>query len=447
MMLLRSNSLPILIALAMATSPIASAQQASDESTAQPSAIELISGFDLARIDAAYPPSDPAAAGELAKLVYRLQSVNESVLVERARGNDPQSVGQAMPIDGTIRSIEFVDVPPELVEFLEFRRLKLIVVQSGENDLTVVTANVSNDAAIGDRVRGVGVVIESASDRSVTIASPRLSWIPDSAPSVGWQMLAGEGVDIGALADVSTRNRKPLMAADADAFYAIMSASANVATRTDLPAAPSIGATKLLTDAKSLAGQWMQLDLETVQITRIAVTQPNRRSQLGSDHYFQIDAVAELGNAIIKIESSDDSDGSAATFERRYPVSIVVRDLPPFLNKTIWEVAGPDAVVAEVSRQISIEGFFFRLWSYQTEYMQQFGGDDQFGPLLIAAKITDKAITSSDPVGVAMIGWLAAIGIFGGLIATVLWHRYTTAGDRAVSTKRKQREADDIDFI
>ena len=44
------------------------------------SAIPLLSGFDRERIDSVYPPTDEASLGELAKLVYRLRSLDPSTL-------------------------------------------------------------------------------------------------------------------------------------------------------------------------------------------------------------------------------------------------------------------------------------------------------------------------------------------------------------------------------
>jgi hypothetical protein len=264
--------------------------------------------------------------------------------------------------------------------------------------------------------------------------------MPTAAPSVGWQLLADAGVDVGLLADVMALNRKRLTAADGDAFYAMLSATSGIAAQNDLPPPPTFGPVKLLTDARAQVGQWMRLNVETVQITRIAITEPTRRVQLGQDHYFQIDAFADLGDVVIRVETDEKTDGEQAVFENRYPVSIVTLRMPEFLAAE----SSPNVVVAEISRQVAVDGFFYRLWSYKTEYMKQFGGAEQFGPLIMAARITNTTPDSRDPIGVSVIGWIAAVAILVGLFATILWHRITTRGDRAIRKKQNRSESESV---
>ncbi|MGB7323822.1 MAG: hypothetical protein WBD31_03055 [Rubripirellula sp.] len=412
-------------------------------------AFDLLGGFDRDRIAVAYPPSTEESTGELAKLLFRLKAVDTNSLAQRMVAGQEKDIGNVMEIDGEIMSINKMDVPARLVEFLEFNRITSLRVQSGGEETTVVTANVSADAKVGDRVRGVGVIVDARASSPLAVAVAKLGWLPRAADSVGWRLLATEGVDIGMIADVSTRNRKPLVGADSDAFYAVLAAAKSMTQQSDLPTAVPVGAVKMLTDATSMSGEWIRLELETVQITRISVVDPLRRSQLNADQYFQIDAVADLGRAVIKIEGAvqDSSEvgevASSATFENRYPVSIVTTELPAFLNEAVWKHAGPDAVIAEVSRQVAIDGFFFRLWSYQSEYMERFGGEDQFGPLVIAARIFDQTPKTADPIGVSIIGKVAAVVVLAGLLATWIWHRLTTAGDQVVSRKRKQQQSID----
>lgn len=394
-------------------------------------AIDLISGFDRQRIEALSPIDEEAKVGEVAKLIFRLNNVDGEVL--RSRADDSWTIGHAVEVDGEIESVSSLKVPAKLVEFLDLSRISVVRVRVGEEIVTTITPPISALAKPGDRVAGVGIVIDP-SDRAAAIK--RLRWMPSVAPSMGWQLLADAGVDVGMLTDVMTLNRKPLVAADGDAFYAMLAATGGIATRTDVPTPPTFGPVKLLTDARAQVGQWMRLNVETVQITRVAVTENNRRQQLGQDHYFQIDAVADLGDVVIRVETGDDPNDEQAVFENRYPVSIVTLELPAFLAAA----AGPNVIVAEVSRMVAVDGFFYRLWSYKTEYMKRFGGAEQFGPLVMAARMVDTTPNTRDPVGVSVIGWIAAAAVLAGLIATIVWHRWTTSGDRAIREKQKRRE-------
>lgn len=432
----------------------------SQDSPGPRDAMDLLSGFDRARIESAFPPIDERSTGELAKLVYRLNSIDAQSLASRVSdANDENAidqdveVGRVIAIDGTIASKRRIDVPSRLADVLEFEQIDALEIQTLGDVLTVLTSKFPRGAVNGDRVRGVGVVINNDSPSSLAIVAAKLAWIPGTSDSTGWRLLGAQGVDIGMIADVSTRDRKPLVAEDSDAFYAMLAASRSIAGQEDLPDGKTVGAIKMLTDAKSMSGEWIRLDLETVQITRIAVTDALRRDQLNGDHYFQIDAVADLGRTVIKVEKADHDPNDVAvqkrqeaTFENRYPVSLVMVELPPFLIEAIGKKAGVGAVVAEVSRQIIVDGFFFRLWSYQTEYMKQFGGEDQFGPLVIAARIRDVTPATADPVGVSLIGQIAAVVILAGMLLTWLWHRSTTSGDRVISERRRRHESADIHF-
>lgn len=398
-------------------------------------ATDLISGFDRDRIAAVMPTSDETKVGELAKLIFRLSNVDETVL--QSRVGDGDSIGHAVAIDGTIESIESLNVPAALIEFLDLSRLSVVRIRVGDQSVLAISPPISTSAKAGDRVTGIGVVIR---DDASSIALKRLRWMPSVAPSAGWQLLADAGVDVGLLAEVTALNRKPLVAADGDAFYAMMAATKTIAGETDLPTPPVFGPVKLLTDARAQVGQWMRLNVETVQVTRVAVTEQARREQLGQDHYFQIDAFADLGDVVIRVETGQESSDEQAVFENRYPVSIVTLDLPEVLAGR----AGDAVVVAEVSRQVAVDGFFYRLWSYKSQYMKRFDDAEQFGPLVIAARIIDAAPNSRDPVGVSAIGWMAAAAVLVGLAATIVWHRWTTSGDRAIRAKQKRREGESV---
>ena len=399
------------------------------------SAIPLLGKFDAAQIEIVYPPADDESLGELAKLVFRLRSINPAILSDKI-SSPADRLGDAGQIDGEITSIKTLKVPEQLVEFLEISRLNVIDVvtaKANENEATlrIVTADLPRETQLGDRVRGVGVLIESPSGSSGRVfAASRVSWFPQSPPGDGWKLLSQGGVDVSQLADLTARSRLPLSARDGDVFYGMLAAAREIGTQQDTPQPQTVTAIMLLggtrqasaggdpqpTPAAVRGGDWIEMQLQTVQVTRVAVTEPMRRQQLGSDHYFQIDAVGDLGNVDVQIERPEGEEGPPARFENRYPVSLVTTELPQFLVQRIRNQKGGQVTVAEVSTAISVDAFFFRLWSYATDYMDQYGGGDQIGPLLIAARISERE-TIDDPAGVGRIGWLAAIVVLTTMIA------------------------------
>ena len=88
--------------------------------TCAESAIDLLSGFDRDRIDAAYPPESEEALGELSKLVYRLHTLDPKTLNQLAEPDREPEIGDVINIEGMVEKISRLDVPARLVEYLEF---------------------------------------------------------------------------------------------------------------------------------------------------------------------------------------------------------------------------------------------------------------------------------------------------------------------------------------
>ena len=313
--------------------------------------------------------------------------------------------------------------------------------------MRVVTTELPADVNTGDRIRGIGVAIQCTTSEPARVAVAavgRLQWFPAAPPSVGWRLLSEQGVDVSALADVSTRNRQPLLPQDADAFYPMLAAAGKIGaieTAEPVPAKPL----DLLREPEKYSGQWLSMRVNTVRVTRVSVTEPIRQEQLGSDHYFQIDSMGNLGEVVVQIERPHGETGDPIRFENDYPVSLVVAELPKFLSDRIAEQDGDDAVVSMISVPIQLHGFFFRLWSYSSDFMDRQGGGDQFGPLLVVARITELP-SDQAAAGVEMIGYIAAAAVILGIIAIAIWTRSTERSDERERKKRRDREAESLEL-
>jgi hypothetical protein len=426
------------------------------------SALPLLGKFDAQLIETVYPPSNSESLGELAKLVFRLRSIDPAFLSDKVSAQ-ANRLGDAAHIDGAITSIKALKVPDRLVEFLEISRLNVIDVTTtdgSESEPTsrIITADLPPEAKVGDRIRGSCVLIESPSGTSPGVfAASRVSWFPQSPLGDGWKLLSLAGVDVSHLSDLATRSRLPLSARDGDAFYGMLAAARQIGKQRGTPRPQSVTAIMLLGGTRRgsasaeppseivtvRGGDWIEMRLQTVQVTRVAVTEPKRQEQLGSDHYFQIDAVGDLGNVDVEIERPEGEEGPPARFENRYPVSLVTTELPKFLSERIRSQESGEATVAEIGVAINVDAFFFRLWSYSTDYMDQFGGGNQIGPLLIAARISQRG-EIDDPAGVGRIGWLAAIAVLAAMVAIAIWNFVLGQRDRRVKEKRVRSEAEQI---
>ncbi|WP_068261276.1 hypothetical protein [Rubripirellula obstinata] len=422
------------------------------------SAIDLVAGFDADRIEQVFPIQNKQSVSESAKLLHRVGKVRPESFISRTRSSlqddatDGDVVGDAVQFEGVFVEAKSYVVPDTLAEMIGLDSIAVVAIDADNNNLiNVIAKSVPPSCKPGDLLKVVGMLVtprrsdsDDEPENKVAVVAARMTWHPRDAANPSWQWLADHGVDIAELPGLKTRDRRPLSSADTDLFYSIMSAAAKSPPWPEPAAANPID---LLSDPNSLVAKFVTLPVETVQITRVSVTDVNRQRQLGSDHYFQIDTIGDLGNVVVKIESADeDAGGEPAVFENRYPVSIVMLDLPDFLKTAIRVREGGEAVVSDVRVQIQVEGFFFRLWSYETDYMKQFGDEKQFGPLLIAANLQNLESDSPDPLGVSVIGWIAA-GLIGiSMVGIFLWHRQTAAGDAAIRRDRRDKSAAEIDL-
>ena len=409
------------------------------------SLIDRLSGFDETRIAAvagwADKPDDEPLGREAAKLLYQVNRLGRSGAISTnpqalnpAAVDDSVRVGSLQSMHGNVQRMDRWQLPADLKQVLDFAQLYRVEVTGGSPAKTwiVLTSEIPSawlkpgaEAMVQETsASGVLVRLETTGQPAI-LASPALTWlasVPKDPTSIAsadgfsadWAMLGSLGFDLALLDGVQSRNRQPLRAEDSPAFYSLLRIAATLAElRSNAEGVKTvpphqIPPADLLKRSSEMVGRYVQMDLQTVRMTRIAILESNTQALLGSDHYWQIDALGDLGNVVIRIESAGHEP---AIFENRYPVSIVIRELPPFLVKAIEQSTGESADVSDVamfSTQIQIEGVFFRLWSYDSDFMKQYGGGKQFGPLLIASRIADIEPARGEATAVSYVGWYVA---------------------------------------
>ncbi|WP_233214527.1 LapA family protein [Rhodopirellula bahusiensis] len=454
-------TLPVLIALTLGFSSLTMNQvwgvapqvetvdqaEETSSSASDSSLLDILSGFDVERLERLRNrmrtgSNGNAARDEQAKLVFRLKRLSAATLDQRLpeASESPISIGDAIDIEGTIESFQFVAVPDELTEFLGMRQLvELSLVDEAGSPMLVVAAPLPKQVAVGDQLSGVGVSLHDGSEPpAVAIAvAGNLRWRPAQPESLGWQVLSEMDVDITRLPEITALSRRPLMDADSEVFFSIIGAAdrAGSMPANEEPLGPiaaamraavvEVSPTDLLKEPEKWMGQWIGIDVETVRWTRVSVELDDRAREVGSDHYYQIDAIGDLGNVQLKIATED---GGVVTMENRYPVTLVAAELPAFL-------ADEKALSRTISKPVRVEGFFYRLWSYESDFMASHGGK-QFAPLLIAGRWADRTSASKDPIGVSWIGTFAAVGVVASILAALLYAWFNRRGDRLARQQR-----------
>ena len=461
-----------LLSVSISLASIAAAQ----ETRPQLSVVDRLSGFDADRIAAVsdwlQAPADSERLGEAAKLLFQVNRLARTSLAPPPAGPAPQdapdlplAVGDAVAIRGTAVALASAPLPAELAEVLELERIFRVEVRTSYPSagaapaptagptIYVLTTSVpapwlaqwAQMQRLDQPTAATGVVLHAdAQGRPQVLAAPAMSWFPAAgssadAPSLtrDWALLASQGFDVSLLGQVRSLHREPLLAADQQAFYGMLRAASRLAEE-PTPAPLEADAAALLRDAEESIGRYVRLDCQSVRLTRIAITTPELQTAVGADHYWQLDAQGDLGNVVIQIESAE-ANAEPAMFHNRYPVSIVTLRLPDFLRQLVAADAAVEAHqsnVSLVSRQLRVEGFFYRLWSYDSDYMSQHGGGKQFGPLLMATRIVDIEPPPGDRAGVGRIGRVAAASVVVMLLATGIWMYVTGRQDAAARQRR-----------
>lgn len=409
------------------------------------SILELLSGFDTQRLAGVFPIRDTKSAGEMSRLLYRLRKADVNAISERADENasrpDDVSIGEGTVVDGRVQSVKRYKVPAELIEFLGLESFYEIQLKSAEEDdaktRVLFLPPLAGAVSMADRLSADAVYLGSI-DQTPYYAAGRAAWMPSETDNPGWQLLTELGVDLSGVIEMASRNRQSLGAADADAFYSMLVAADRLRLADlnfETPVPQRIKPLDLLQSASEYHGQWVRIDASTVRITRVSVSDPARKKQLGQDHYFQVDASGDLGKTVIQLARSEGIDGDPIRFSGSYPISMVTISLPDFLQKQLDD---QDAVVAMISHPVSIDGFFFRLWSYQNEFMTREGGGKQVGPLVIVSQWRSVEADGADPAGIEFIGYALAMGIFLAIAATVWWSRRNAKLDAEIRDRSRQ---------
>lgn len=449
--------------------------------------------------------SDASLGAEAAKLLYQIRRLSSGGLFAEPQAEDAgvqvageaandgsviagsdkalslATLGEVVSLSGTVASLETWDLPPALAEVLEFRslyRVEVLVSDSTDkvNDEQLNESDAQRVLVIATQVpsawleappQGVtpplrrtvltGVVVrprkEAGSDEAGSseaggarpvVAAATMGWLATAGSGVpqDWITWSEKGFDVSLLEGVRTRDRQLLRTEDAPAFYPLLKLAASL-DGTEAASGERVPAADLLKQSKAWVGRRVRLELQTVRLTRIQVTEPVTKARLGSDHYWQIDALGDLGQVVIRIESED---GEAAVFENRYPISVAIRDLPAFLVEAMGEdsasVARTD--VAMVSQPVLVDGIHYRMWSYESEFMNQHGGGNQFGPLVIASRITAIQQPTVGSSGATMLGWyVAAFAIFG-VLAAALGSYLSSRNDAKAKLKSRRSLPDRI---
>ena len=139
--------------------------------------------------------------------------------------------------------------------------------------------------------------------------------------------------------------------------------------------------------------------MRIVRVSKVPISNPAQAERLGSDSYFQLDVMADIGNRTYQKAGKE-----PIVYHKEYPVTCVAIDLPNWLldSKPISDTdsaAGLGQVWYPRSKATG-SGWFYRFWSYKTMESTQSMGES---PLVVIDSIKlgnemkDESGTASIP--------------------------------------------------
>jgi hypothetical protein len=247
-----------------------------------------------------------------------------------------------------------------------------------------------------------------------------------------WQYLMEKGWDLAWLdriQELQADSIKPLSPKEIEPFFALMQLAKNS------PLVKKLGTEKSVTDLIEAlrqkkpkdrpAMERVAMNMRVVRVSRVQVDDPGQAAILGSNHYYQLDAMADIGNRTYEIKGEKEP----VVYHNEYPVTCVSIDVPSWLKPNLpsleKDTGSTQDQVWYPRMKTTASGWFYRFWSYKTQETSQSLGAQQrqIGPLVVmdslslgfsniseTAPVNTNAITSNAIT--LVIGVLGTIGIW-----------------------------------
>jgi hypothetical protein len=279
----------------------------------------------------------------------------------------------------------------------------------------------------------------------IMVAS-RVKWLPSDISSErhvhsSMVLLSQHGFDSGLLDEIRRTNKTALGHKDREAFYQILKIlqpspaldSIQHVHQQSPPPTPEI--VDYFNDTQALQGQFVTIHGDIRQISRIAIVNSKMQQRFGSDHYWQLDLSVPIGKHRIRVKTND-ADKDGIIFQNRFPLQVCVNHLPPELQQAMNQLRQGVDGRKLLREKVTVQGVFFKLWSYQSALTMREGPErEQLSPLIIASAIRIHATPIVDQSG---RGIYVAIVFIGALLVIVIFLIRAGQADRQAKKRTAQ---------
>jgi hypothetical protein len=186
--------------------------------------------------------------------------------------------------------------------------------------------------------------------------------------------------------------------------------------------------------------EWITGKARVVRATKIPVEKVQAQSWLGSDHYYELDCMADIGNVTLEMPTENEP----IIYNGEYPITILTRDLPDWLQdseltKGASSVGSDELQVQYPRMRVQYSGWFYRFWSYKTQEMTQALGSQhrQIAPLVVSHNLQLSTEISSEKNTTVFSSnlpwWIGLAGV--GVIWWFARNRLTQSGRKRILQK------------
>jgi hypothetical protein len=227
-------------------------------------------------------------------------------------------------------------------------------------------------------------------------------------------------------------------------FYTLLAASNAPASQdTEVPAmnvmewirrTESMKSTKTLgKEQQRSVGERIDARVQIRRIQRVDVQNVQSQVWLGSNHYYQLDGMADIGPSRIEVKYGKEYE--AIAYEREFPITLVAMKLPPWILSDPMTLNSSSELTSELTQdaidldsassiawatkiRLDVSGYAYRIWRFRTPQVSAVTQDSgyQQAPMLVV----DRWNLAQGPLGSDKPPAASARWSSGSILTTIL---------------------------
>ena len=293
--------------------------------------------------------------------------------------------------------------------------------------------------------------------------------------SAGWSALLRSHWDLAFCDAIELLQGQSLTSKDTRPFYTLLAASNEPQSQETQARAYSvmewIRRTESMKSTKSLVREQQRSVAERIdarvqirRIQRVDVRNAQSQAWLGSNHYFQLDGLADIGPSRIEVKYGKDYEPIA--YEREFPITLVATKLPAWLlsdpatlisssdlSQETIDLDSASSIAWTTKIRVDVSGYAYRIWRFRTPQVSAVTQDTGYqqapmlvvdrwnlpeGPLVSDSLESDRASASSNSWSIGSI-----LTTLLGLLA-IAWFAYRMNATAKPRLKPPERRKDRI---